>query len=114
MSSYLDEIKIYDDSLTTTTTTGAPTTTTTASPTTTTTTTTTPEPTTTTTTTTTPAPTKKIILSGIVSDIETELIFRNFMITTKNDIEISANENVNIKCYGYTLISDNLKLYIQD
>jgi photosystem II stability/assembly factor-like uncharacterized protein len=58
--------------------------------------------------------TPKIVLADISSGIKTKLIFRNFMITTKNDIEISANENVNIKCYGYTLISDNLKLYTQD
>jgi hypothetical protein len=57
--------------------------------------------------------TKKIIVSNIITDIPTQIVLRNFMITTRNDIVLKADENVDLKCYGYTLISDNLKLSVE-
>ena len=34
------------------------------------------------------------------------------MVASNNDIKILSNDNVEVKCYGYTLIGDNVRLTI--
>ena len=56
--------------------------------------------------------TKQINLTAITTYEDTEIILRNFMVASNNDIKILSNDNVIVKCYGYTLIGDNIRLVI--
>ena len=55
---------------------------------------------------------KQINLTNITSDNLTEIILRNFMVASNNDIKISANNNIDVKCYGYNMIGDNVTLSV--
>jgi hypothetical protein len=55
---------------------------------------------------------KQINLTNISSNTSTEIILRNFMVSSNNDVKIQASYNINVKCYGYNIIGDNITLTV--
>ena len=61
-----------------------------------------------------PTTSKNIILNNIIMASPINIEFRDFMVETNGNIKLSADENISVKCYGYSFIANNFTLSIKD
>ena len=53
-----------------------------------------------------------IIINNVIMDSVVNMEFRNFIVSTDGNIKLSASENIDVKCYGYSFVANIFTLSI--